>query len=883
MLVRPPDDAFWAKLSAGSWHPLAAHLADVAAVAEVLVRPSSALSARLARAAGDGTELTAATRQAVVLLAFLHDVGKVQHGFQRRRDPDARTPPVWRGHVRPLLNSALAVPALRDRLRRLAAQVGGTDPLWTAICHHGRPYLNDVPPGDPASYWCADAHRDPLMEIDRLVAHAWAFAGLGDDPQSLRWPAPALHLLAGVVTLADWLGSSERFFPFAPDADADPVGYWAVARARAAEACAHVGLTARPVRVAMGTEGLSQLFPATFPRHAPTALQRYVAEMPLPQAGTRLLVESDTGSGKTEAALTLFSRLRAAGVVDSLFFALPTRATASAMYDRVQRLTTYLYPPDSRPAVELAVGGRQYQGATGGARQLDAAQYPDEPVPPLLARWTSQSTRHAMAAEIVVGTVDQALLASLAAGHAHLRLAGVARGLLVVDEVHAYDRYMTTVLRHLTDLHTGMGGIALFMSATLASDARAALGSLTVREAGAPEFSDAVARPFPSLSILAPGAAHWDEMHLPAAANRDRSVAWTLAVQEDALNRALAAARDGARVLVLRNTVREARETLVSLETRGGAAHLWRPPGVTAGVAYHARYTRADRALLDDAVLHDFGPGSTARGVVLIATQVAEQSLDLDFDLLVSDLAPVDVLVQRLGRLHRHQRLERGAFAGPSALVIEPRTAFGDLIDQRRRTSDFGHGTVYGDLGDLELTRRLIAARPAIHLPQESRDLVEAVYHPRRRADLGGEGEGWARHLDGRDGDDLGAATHAEVCVIRFDQPYTSRENVARFGGLAREGGAAEAQVRTRLGDDRIRIQLIAPVPNAFATSGGQDQHVDLDARVLRRSGLSAEQIGALVASRPRTLNNGVEVTLGPLTLRYDVTGWSWISSTQDT
>jgi CRISPR-associated endonuclease/helicase Cas3 len=333
-------------------------------------------------------------------------------------------------------------------------------------------------------------------------------------------------------------------------------------------------------------------------------------------------------------------------------------------------------------------------------------------------------------------------------------------------------------------------------------------------------------------------------------------------------------------VLVIRNTVSDARRTLAALAARGGEALLWRPPGVAAPVAYHARYTRPDRSLLDAAVLTDFGPWSVTTRTILVSTQVAEQSLDVDFDLLVSDLAPVDVLIQRVGRVHRHRRADRAGYDAPTALIVEPSTDLTEIVASRRSLSTRGHGTVYPDLGDLELTRRLIATRPTVAIPPESRALVEFVYHPDRRAALADENEGWAVHLDRRDGDGLGAETHAEVCVVRFDLPYSHPENVARYGGLAAVGGEVEAAVRTRLGDDRISFPLPGPVPNAFAGGLPGDEQVDLDVRVLRRGGVAAADIAGLSLSDWIADTAGARFRVGPVHVRYGHDGWQWSAST---
>lgn len=876
-----PPGRFWAKGGDGSnWHPVSAHLADVAAVAQCLLDGRSVLAARLARALGLGATLPDCVWQTVVYGAAMHDVGKVQHGFQTQGCVPLYAHISMRGHVRPLLRSVHEVPAVRTLCEPVWRRLGGPSAFTTVICHHGRPYLFRESERRPCdTYWRATADRDPLAEFARLDRLALARSGLpADSAPAIGWTPHALHLFAGLITLADWIGSSERYFKYDPNADDAPDTYWARAQNEATTACADVGLRARSIVVPLGIAALAQLFPRTFPRHEPTVLQREMAEMPLPDPGTRLLIESDTGSGKTEAALTLYARLRAADRVDGLFFALPTRATAAAMHTRVTAVIEQLYPESDRPAVEIATGGRQ------GRRHADPIaaephQYvePDDPEPAVLERWTSRSTRHAMAAEVVVGTVDQALLAALATRHAHLRLAGVVRQLLVVDEVHAHDRYMAKALRKLAAFHTAVGGVIVFMSATLASQIRAELGDDSI-DVTVPDFDTAVTRPYPSLSTRAPGGAAWGELKLPAAPERTRSIHWSRASDEDALRTAIAAAERSARVLLIRNTVRDARATLTRLRELDGERRVWRSEPGGAPRAYHARYTTADRRALDRAVFRDFGLDSTARGVILVSTQVAEQSLDLDFDLLVTDLCPIDVLLQRLGRVHRHRRAFRGGFEDrPSAIVIEPEDAFSDLVNAKRTQSTHGHGTVYADLRDLELTRRLIGdARPTITIPEQCRELVELVYHEERREALSKESQGWTGHTMARQGAEMGADTNAEVCAILFDRPYDDGRNVSRFGSLDEHGGVMEGRVRTRLGDDRVRVPLPGAVLNRVDPAGMRDDYVDIDSRVLAQAKVDVRTLGPDSITAWSASTDATECSLGPLLLRYDDGGWSW-------
>jgi CRISPR-associated endonuclease/helicase Cas3 len=256
-------------------------------------------------------------------------------------------------------------------------------------------------------------------------------------------------------------------------------------------------------------------------------------------------------------------------------------------------------------------------------------------------------------------------------------------------------------------------------------------------------------------------------------------------------------------------------------------------------------------------VLTSFGRGGTASGVILVTTQVAEQSLDVDFDLLVTDLCPVDVLLQRIGRLWRHpERRRPPASTTAAALVIAPEDGFAAYLDTRMRAGPNGWGSVYPDLGDLELTLRRVREEPGIEIPRDNRRLVESVYHEDARASL--TGEGWETYRIDREGKQFASVTHARQSTIRFAAPYSA---CARDFVLA-----AEARIRTRLGDDRVRVMLDAPQPCRYVD--GAVDFVDLPTEEVMRAGA----FGLIAASEAKAGS----FTLGSLRLTYDDDGWAW-------
>jgi len=873
-----------------TWHPLIAHSADVAAVTRRLLAPDSFIRRRLEGVTGRAFDDRLLAY--LVFLAGLHDLGKTNHPFQAMLRAALQGNRLRsQGHVLVVFRTFAAdgmVAGGKETLTQvildiLAGRVAGDEDfvplLEAAIAHHGKPFAVDapalattaLPPPAVRALWAPEggsAVRPPFAEIQRLAEHVarWSGAQEVGPVRNLPTEGGFTHLFAGAVTLADWIGSTVAEFPFAPEADDEPDAYWDEAINRADFACRQIGVVAtRPVRTFAPADLYACLFPATFDAvhgAAPTALQRHVAAMALPKPGTRILIESATGSGKTEAALALYARLREAGLVGGMMFALPTRSTARAMHDRVRAMTTQLYGNDA-PSVTLAVGGANPDYRTG-TRLIaeEALTYDDhDDVASELANWSSSHSKKYLAAELVVGTVDQALLAALAVKHAHIRLAGISRQLLVVDEVHSHDRYMLAVLMSLLRFHARAGGIALLMSATLASAARELLGP----SAGSIlTFEDAVRRPYPTVADLERGGTWVD--YAVADAAPPRAARWSLADETGAVRAAVEAARAGARVCVLRNTVRDAQSTIVAIE-KPDRDLLWRPFAGGSATAYHARFTPPDRSVLDERVLESFGKGGSARGSLLVATQVIEQSLDVDFDLLVTDLAPVEILLQRLGRVHRHRErdgLRPATYREPCMVVIAPPEPFSP---QRGYRGPHGWGTVYQNLPALELTRRLVLEKPTIEVPSVNRLLLERVYHASPLDELRTE-PGWAEAMDELIGKDMGARMVAADSMLDFRESYG--RNASRF----RQGES----VRTRIGDDSIDVRLEPPVPCWYAVGETADT-VSLPFWQLREKGdaLYLKDIGI-----PGTITQeGVAqyaLDTGHL-LRYEPTGWRVVAS----
>ncbi len=819
------------------------HSADVAAVVAALLEQPT-INHRLAFAAGRKVLDTVICAR-LTALSFLHDIGKANRGFRRRVDTKAPTV----GHI-----DQLAWVFNSDLAGRLSAVLGieRTDTwfasedaleLWdTVFAHHGRPWSAD--PANAAPYWMPDASgSDPIAELApmRAALDAWfapAFAAGLPLPE-----APAFHhAFAGLLMLADWLGSDTRFFPFAHGAVTDRMLH---AGPAARKALRDVGLAVdeRRQTVRRRSLGFADLFAGARPR----PMQH---DAILPTANC-LVLEAETGSGKTEAALWRFQHLFSTGAVDGLYFALPTRVAASQMFARVRQFRDALFPPDDRPVVVLAVPGQvgadDAQGHMLPGFTFEWNDRPDEAS--RQARWAAEHPKQFLAAQIAVGTVDQALLGAITTRHAHLRGTALLRHLLIVDEVHASDRYMETLLGNLLRGHLQVGGHALLLSATLGAGMHARL--LGTR---CPPLAAAEMVPYPALSWAEAGRSCVHKVDPTGMTKAVRLDPASLIDDANAIaSVALDAAAAGAKVLVIRNTVRAAIATAEALEAAAGQAHpaLFRVAGVAT--LHHGRFAPCDRELLDAAVEATLGKASPAIAQVVIGTQTLEQSLDLDADFLITDLCPVDVLLQRIGRLHRHAARPRPAgYVEPRALVLTPPDR--DLLPLLRGgRGRHGLGRVYDDARVIEATWRLIETEPVWHIPRMNRHLVEQATHPERlatiEAELRARDPAWARVLDRYYGDDLARAQQAGLGLL---------DRSARFTAFTLD---AADPFSTRLGAKDLLIEVQPPVPGPF----GRMLEAIKVAHYLAGD-VPADAVMEVLEHGP----DGFVFRLGPTALRYD-------------
>ncbi len=579
-------------------HRAVFHMLDVAAVAEWLLRAEG---------------FSPGLKQALTLLVALHDLGKINADFRAMLEGNRRqgarhweVSEILLFEARGLLHQCLAPKAVTALFPLLEAVAG----------HHGRPSnLNVVAERQKR---LAQVGREAQADARALIA---AFLALWPDASLAEIDEAAARRLSwwlpGLTAAADWIGSNADWFP-PREEPMDLAAYLAAVRPLAAEAVRKAGLSG----VTPGAPGFLDL-PSLRP------MQQATEAIALPDGPMLAVLEDETGSGKTEAALILAHRMLRAGKGRGLFFALPTMATADSMFARAARPLGAMFA--APPTLTLA-HGRAAQSQAFRDMIEGRANAPEDAS---CTEWLGESRRRALLADVGVGTIDQALLSALPVKWQTLRHYALASKILIVDEVHEMgEPYIDTVLRQVLRLHRRAGGSAILMTATLPLHQRQAL--LEVYDHG-PDLDPA----YPALTV-AGGATRRD---LPQATGARGPVQVQRLGEASAAVALLAsAAKRGAACVWVRNAVDDAIAAVMALRDAGVEAAL-----------LHARFALGDRKRIEADQLSRFGPEGRGRaGRVLVGTQVLESSLNLDFDVMVSDLAPMAALIQRAGRLWRH-------------------------------------------------------------------------------------------------------------------------------------------------------------------------------------------------------------------------------------
>jgi len=668
------------------------------------------------------------------VLAALHDLGKISPGFQRKcvvwlQENDlvriARNG-VWDTAMEPnhgRVTQATVQPFLVDHgmspdtAQYIAAILGG---------HHGR--LQALP--DTRGLRVTKGITEETSGIDWTKARDSIASDIveafnGDlSNVDLAETSPSLWWLAGLTTVADWIGSDESFFcPMGGLADID--------RPRIAKSAVEA--------IGFGAPNISKGLTFADLFKSPEWAEPEPNDMQIKAAATITtpgvyVIEAPMGTGKTEAALWAAYGLLAADKARGIYFALPTQATSNRMHLRMEEFVKRIAPNSRRTRLIhsnswLMESTLDYHPASSGKlKTFDDARVGYD--------WFA-SAKRALLASFGVGTVDQALLGVVAAKHFFVRHFALAGKIVILDEVHSYDLYTGTLIDRLVDALMGLGCTVIILSATLTGKRREEIVSL-----GAEDTDDPAKLPYP---IITGSTIDGEPVQIPANPPPPRDVAVEFLKLERATANAVELASHGGVILWICDTVDAAQDTCRELSKQSEGRFL-------VGLL-HSRFPFWRREELENEWMERLGKKNTSRcGSILVSTQVVEQSVDLDADLLITELAPTDMLLQRIGRLWRHERGDRPTDS-PRVCILEEDQPLDDYLQMDAKTIVQALGGKANVYAPYVLLRSLKVWKDLSHimLPLQIRSLIEATYK-----DSNDEPEAWRELFDKRFATELG-------------------------------------------------------------------------------------------------------------------------------
>ncbi|OYO16968.1 CRISPR-associated helicase/endonuclease Cas3 [Enemella evansiae] len=785
--LSPQARCVWAKSGnrAREWLPLNQHMLDSAAMAERLWDQWLAPGIRVRWGeAFPGGEIDA--RALFVFLAAAHDVGKASPVFvaqvetfaerARQQGLPCAVMDLLKNDRKHLPHATVSYLALEEWLRdndiddvlakQLASVVGA---------HHGRPAAGRL---SKLRARKAALGGDEWSRV-RTELLDWLDAERGVSDRFRSWdgvsvPLPTLVGMCGLVIMADWLASNQDYFPLRmTDDDLSP-------ELPSPDTCAErwdagwgeVGMPhswSPTVPILPASELYRSRFDGWEDR-TPRPLQRDLVDLVSNNDIGLLFIESEMGSGKTEAAFVAAEILAAKWGAQGLFVALPTQATTDGMFSRMLPWLEKLpQPPEDVPAwsMTLAHGKAslnedyaahvtafddfereiERSGGTAGVHD-EEDECADRLVNAVAHQWFRGRKRRLLAS-FGIGTIDQLLMAGLQQKHLMLRHLAFAGKVVVIDECHSSDDFMNVYLDTVLGWLGLYGVPVILLSATLTTERKHAM----LRAYAPGVDTTCESEGYPQLTWIDAARTRMSSQVVEDS-SRPRSVQWEWIDEDDdhladLLEQNLA---DGGCALVVRNTVKDAQRIADLLRTREIAP-------VTLA---HSRFLAVDRAQNDAELRRLYGPraglGTRPERSIVVATQVVEQSLDVDFDVLITDLAPMDLLFQRVGRLHRHQwRTRPAGLADARAYLIADRA--GALP-----TGTGGSKFVYGGHHLLRTARVLDQHGGELGIPGDIAPLVQRA--------LGGEDLG---------GDEAQAAELADAAEKHSAEVRTRQANAQRY------------------------------------------------------------------------------------------------------
>lgn len=709
------------------------------------------------------------------LLALLHDVGKITPAFQNMIARNIE------GHEERLLALGLDISGKFGEASKSRHNVAGyvilkeihKFPSEIAVIigfHHGR---TDLSLDNQLTVFSRN-YYGKNRKLWRELWNDWISYSLEKTGLTLETlPKPnvkAQMILTGLLIMADWIASNTYYCPYDDSAE------------RIERAWKRLGLP-KILEIENCCKS-PDIFSKKFGFDS-NSMQRQMMEIVSknPRSGLYIL-EAPMGLGKTEAALSsaeiLINRMGSGGV----YFGLPTQATANGILRRIRdwasKCDTELH------SIRLAHGMTELNEEYKAMFHGNASGVSEDDDNIIVHEWF-EGRKQALLADFVIATIDQFLLASLKQKHVMLRHLGLSGKVVILDECHAYDSYMNVYLDHTLTWMGAYGVPVIVLSATLPPQRRDDLLRAYMNKPGKLEYD--CASSYPVLTSAIDGKVTSTALDCDVAAKK---ISVEDVDEENLAGYLRDKLRDGGCAAVIVNTVAYAQELSKMLM---GELEGFRV------VCFHSRFVATDRSKIETKLLESVGKSSTKNlrdKLVVVGTQVIEQSLDLDFDTMVTELCPMDLLLQRSGRLHRHKRERPSMCVEPVLAILRPLKARRSIYDE----------------WILQRTQKFL---PNVFVvPSDIPELVSKVY---AEPDISEQNEAYEAHcFKKRKKQDKAE----KYCIHSNMLDQTNKKLLTRF--LDDEvGNSLEAEASVRDSDETIEVLVLQKIsPDSYGLLSGK-------------------------------------------------------------
>lgn len=650
----------WAKTgkSADStYHPLILHAIDSYNVAEQILE---LIPSRFANELG-------LDRRVLKVVTGLHDIGKCTQSFQKKNTNLYKrliqeNPELGEVTCSEMRHERASAMILYYWLAEKGIEKPYNHPFFEnakyILLHHTK--FISFPPRDIAQnkhgIYGGCLGNQAWKELQLEIIEEFLNVTCGSDRDFIfkaEKPNPSqLAYLSGFITLCDWIASGY----FTPQSEYESLaGYHETSSETARKA-----LTAYKFDVTdkIITADFEELFPHI---KAKRKLQEISSKIELSETPNLLIIEAPTGEGKTEAALNIAARLNC-NKKSGIYVAMPTQATSNGLKDRYEDFIKNAERAQAHN-IQLIHGGKllhNLQAEVNEANYASVNEHGDHQNNNKEEKydWFRQNKR-AFLAPYGIGTIDQAFYSVLLVKHFFLRLYSLAGKAVIFDEVHAYDYYMSELLVHLLKWLKALKSNVIILSATLPVRMKNKLLKAWTGE----ELP--IQSVYPQLNVINDEFVK-TETFSPRFHEENKDERFEIDFIDDSIdtisNEALQHYRGGAKVLVILNKVARSQKVFQQISDAIDDKN--------SRLLIHARFHYARRQELEKNVFAKFGKDANRAGAeILVSTQIVEQSLDIDFDIIISDIAPIDLLIQRAGRMHRHEKSRPAGYEVPRLIV----------------------------------------------------------------------------------------------------------------------------------------------------------------------------------------------------------------------